>query len=336
MTTQILSGLKAGDGAAPVTESPTLDGGLVRKLAEVMSAVGRVPKRGRNTFHGYDYATEADIVELVRQEMARRHVMLIPSVVKHERIETGKATKTGGFYCLTILTMCFTFYDGESGQSIASEWMGAGWDAEDKGLFKAMTGAEKYFLMKTFLLPTGDDPERDKRKPEATPKVQAASAPQIIGASAVQRPVGPNGGDSGTPRSPREFDVDGKPKWMGRDGDGRLLNELPRPPHVNPYTGEEYPPLPPGSYYVWKYEHDDHGWHHGWISTTGDTGLSALEVKTKRDIGEMLQAAAESKKPVALRYNDRNWVTTIDWYVPTIHGKSEPIEPALIADDIPF
>ena len=36
-------------------------GALAKKLAEVMAAVERVPKRGRNDFHKYDYATEADI-----------------------------------------------------------------------------------------------------------------------------------------------------------------------------------------------------------------------------------------------------------------------------------
>ena len=43
----------------------------------------------------------------------------------------------------------------------------------DKGLYKAITGANKYFLFKLFQIETGDDPERDtapvaQEAPQAT------------------------------------------------------------------------------------------------------------------------------------------------------------------------
>lgn len=131
---------------------------LVKKLAAVMKAVHHVPKRGRNTFHNYDYATEADIVATVRQELADRDVMLIPGIGTQTREPVGEK---GEF--LTTLEMDFTFMDGESGETLTKAWRGAGSDKGDKGLYKAMTGAEKYFLLKTFLIPTGDDPERDSK-----------------------------------------------------------------------------------------------------------------------------------------------------------------------------
>jgi hypothetical protein len=135
---------------------------LVSKLAAVMAAVERVPKRGRNEFHRYDYATEADIVSVVRQELASRKVMLVPSVQNHERHDiTTKKNERGD--PLTVLHMTFTFYDGDSGESIVMPWLGVGQDGGDKGVYKAMTGGEKYFLMKTFLMPTGDDPENDSK-----------------------------------------------------------------------------------------------------------------------------------------------------------------------------
>ena len=43
-----------------------------------------------------------------------------------------------------------------------AEWAGSGDDPADKGLYSAYTGAVKYFLMKAFLIPTGDDPEADE------------------------------------------------------------------------------------------------------------------------------------------------------------------------------
>jgi hypothetical protein len=47
----------------------------------------------------------------------------------------------------------------------------------DKGVYKALTGSEKYFLMKAFLIPTGDDPEKeskDERKEVKQEQRQAA------------------------------------------------------------------------------------------------------------------------------------------------------------------
>jgi hypothetical protein len=147
-----------------VNEANQTPRGLIRKLAEVMAAVERVPKRGHNDFHRYDYATEADIVAVVRQELAKRQIMLIPQVNSHERIELGNNKKGDPQHPVTLLHMTFTFVDGETGETEQRTWMGSGQDGGDKGLYKAMTGAAKYFLMKTFLMPTGDDPERVSAK----------------------------------------------------------------------------------------------------------------------------------------------------------------------------
>jgi hypothetical protein len=135
---------------------------LVVKLAEVMAAVERIPKRGRNEFHKYDYATEADIASTVRAELAKRGVMLIPSIVGEQRHPVGEKGSV-----LTVLEMEMEFLDGESSQSIKKPWRGYGTDKEDKGGYKAMTGGEKYFLLKTFLMPTGDDPEQDEKPAQA-------------------------------------------------------------------------------------------------------------------------------------------------------------------------
>lgn len=140
----------------PLSAPPALS--LVSKLAAVMAAVERIPKRGRNDFHKYDYATEADIAATVRAELAARNIMLIPSIVGESRHSVGEK---GSW--LTVLEMEMEFLDGDSGVSITKRWRGYGTDKEDKGGYKAMTGGEKYFLLKTFLMPTGDDPERDDK-----------------------------------------------------------------------------------------------------------------------------------------------------------------------------
>lgn len=145
---------------------------LVKKLADVMKEVERIPKRGRNEFHKYDYATEADIVSAVRAELSKRSIVLIPAIVGESRHQVGEKGSV-----LTVLEMEMEFLDGESGESIKKPWRGYGSDKEDKGGYKAMTGGEKYFLLKTFLMPTGDDPEADEQ-PRTRQAARSSRQPQ--------------------------------------------------------------------------------------------------------------------------------------------------------------
>lgn len=148
---------------------------LVRKMAEVMGEVDRVRKNGRNAFHNYDYATEADIVEAVREGLSKRAVMMLPSITKTEWTQVTRAK--GGTERLCTLTVRFTFHDGDSGEEMAIEVLGEGQDAGDKATYKAFTGATKYALLKTFLIPTGDDPEADDDEPRHKSKPHVPSVP---------------------------------------------------------------------------------------------------------------------------------------------------------------
>lgn len=172
---------------------PTETISLANKLAEVMAAVSRVPKRGRNSFHGYDYATEADIAEAVRHELAERHIVLIPEVTGIDHRDLGLNKKQEPKDPLTILHMTFTFYDGETGEAITKPWIGVGQDGGDKGAYKAMTGAAKYFLMKAFLLPTGDDPEHDSKDDKTAVREREKATVKPSAAEKKTRPTVPAG-----------------------------------------------------------------------------------------------------------------------------------------------
>jgi hypothetical protein len=148
-----------------------------------MAAVERIPKNGRNEFHKYDYATEADIVAAIRGELASRGVMLIPSIVDEQRHPVGEKGSV-----LTVLSMQMEFRDADSNESIVKPWRGYGTDKEDKGGYKAMTGGEKYYMLKTFLIPTGDDPESDDTThPQARANQRAAAERRPIPQAPVQR-----------------------------------------------------------------------------------------------------------------------------------------------------
>ncbi len=139
------------------TEAPARS--LVKKLAEIMGEVERVPKNGRNNAQGYDYVMEADILDAVRGGMAKRSLVMFPSVVDSKWGEL--LTKSGGKLRLCTSTVCFTIEDGDSGETRSLNMLGEGTDQGDKASYKAATGAEKYALLKLFMISTGDDPERD-------------------------------------------------------------------------------------------------------------------------------------------------------------------------------
>ncbi len=139
---------------------------LFKKLAEVMGEVGYVEKRGWNDFQKYKYVTEADLIEAVRGKLTERGVLLLP--------KASSITENGQ---LVHVHMQFLFVDSETGERFETAWIGSGSDKGDKALYKAYTGAVKYFLMKTFLIPTGDDPEAD------TETDRAASGPAPVSRS---------------------------------------------------------------------------------------------------------------------------------------------------------
>lgn len=137
---------------------------LVKKLSEVMKEVKYIQKKGFNAFHKYKYATESDVAEKIREVLAERNVMMIPNMTAHtvrEHINAKGKTE----YIVTV-DMEFKFYDGDTGEEITFNMAGEGQDAGDKAIYKAITGAQKYALMKVFMIPTGDDPEADNEVDE--------------------------------------------------------------------------------------------------------------------------------------------------------------------------
>src|SRR5574340_328981 len=63
--------------------------------------------------------------------------------------------------------------------------IGEGQDRGDKATYKAMTGATKYALLKLFLIPTGDDPEKDEDE-QPTPRARSADAAAKVRAAAAK------------------------------------------------------------------------------------------------------------------------------------------------------
>jgi hypothetical protein len=137
---------------------------LVKKLAQVMKEVSKIPKNGKNSFHNYKYVMESDLVEAVRDKLAERHIFITSCTKGIEVVELSKPNKNGDILPqkIGVLRVDYTFHDGESGETLTMESIGEIDQDGGKGLYKALTGSMKYFLMKNFLVATGDDPEKDE------------------------------------------------------------------------------------------------------------------------------------------------------------------------------
>lgn len=125
------------------------------KIANVMKSIRTVKKNGRNEFNKYDYATEKDLLDEVKPLLLKNGLIIVPSVVDQKR--TGD---------IATVKVEFTLVDIDSGEELKTTFYGEGQDKGDKAVYKAYTGAVKYYLMKTFMIPTGDDPEADEEADE--------------------------------------------------------------------------------------------------------------------------------------------------------------------------
>lgn len=150
---------------------------LVKKLCRIMAAVDHIEKKGRNLSQGYDFARESDITHALREQFAKENVFMLPDVVE-ATYATGQTAK-GNAKRLCTLKVKFTFEDGDTGETRSFHGMGEAEDTGDKASNKAITAAVKYGLLKSFLIPTGDDTENDPKpeKPAAKPQPPAPPKP---------------------------------------------------------------------------------------------------------------------------------------------------------------
>ena len=135
---------------------------LAAAKCAVMAQVGWVKKTGENKFHRYKYASEADLNAALQTAMSEHGLAMAPTKCGLSRNE-GPKTRKGVAQWLTEGVMTYTLLH-TSGVSETIEVWGSGIDGEDKGAYKAMTGALKYALRQAFLIPTGDDPDADRRE----------------------------------------------------------------------------------------------------------------------------------------------------------------------------
>jgi len=133
---------------------------LYQKLALMIRDAKAIPKRGWNNFHKYHYATHADVMEQTAELCGRYGVVVIQRPLTDTLEVIQRPTKNEGATFVTRLHFKYTIVNADNPtETIESIQIGEGADTGDKGIYKASTGADKYFWFRLLQISTGDDPE---------------------------------------------------------------------------------------------------------------------------------------------------------------------------------
>lgn len=125
-------------------------------LRKVLAEKGILQKGSTNDYDHYKYFSEAQYKKLFTELFSMHGLELTTSITDVKEFSGTTKMPFG-----RIITMMITLTDSETGWSESSYSIGEGIDKGDKSIYKAMTGALKYYFANTFIVATGDDPETE-------------------------------------------------------------------------------------------------------------------------------------------------------------------------------
>lgn len=125
-------------------------------LRKSLKEMGILPKGGKNDYDHYSYFSEAQYKDLFTGLFSANMLELKFDEVEYSTFDGPEKQANG-----RMPKIQFTLYDVETGFYESTTITGEGIDKGDKAGYKAYTGALKYYLANTFMVATGDDPEKD-------------------------------------------------------------------------------------------------------------------------------------------------------------------------------
>jgi hypothetical protein len=133
----------------------------------VMKEVGYVQKQKKGTLK-YSYAGEAALIAALRPAMINHNITMQST---YPTVEFGAFTTNKGYVMNSARVHGeFTFTHAPTETNIVVRAIGEGMDTGDKAIYKAMTGAFKYALRQTFVIETGDDPDKERQEETTEPE----------------------------------------------------------------------------------------------------------------------------------------------------------------------
>ena len=142
---------------------------LFQKLESITNEIGFVSKNlkvvtNARSGQGYQAVSEVDVLESVKPLEMKYGVFSYPferEIVESDVIETEQNGYTKRQFYMRLKTIYRFVNVDNSEEFIDVTTYGDGIDSGDKATGKAMTYADKYALMKTYKISTGEDPDKD-------------------------------------------------------------------------------------------------------------------------------------------------------------------------------
>jgi len=133
---------------------------LLEKLLAIQQGIDQLFKDDFNEFSKYSYVSSEAALRAIRPLMNEYKLLLEPCIRSHKMERPAHDSKT----VFTELEIDFVWIDVETGETRVVPFYAQGTDTSgEKGVGKALTYAEKYFLLKYFHIPTEkDDPDNGK------------------------------------------------------------------------------------------------------------------------------------------------------------------------------
>ena len=150
---------------------------IYQKMVAVRQAVPYLQKAANGP--QYQYVSSSQTVSAVR-DLLNEHGIFLKTEMLEQQLTEFKTAK-GALQFMTVIKMRFTWINAENPEEqIVTLWEGQGVDNGEKGIGKAATYAEKYFILKTFNIPTDkDDPDAYQAKVEESKPEPKATQTQI-------------------------------------------------------------------------------------------------------------------------------------------------------------
>lgn len=125
-------------------------------LRKLLKEKGILKKGAKNDYDNYKYFSEAQYKELFTELFSKCKLELKFNEIEYTTFE-GTTKQANG----RMPKLEFTLFDAETGFYENTTITGEAIDKGDKAGYKAYTGALKYYLANTFMVATGDDPEKE-------------------------------------------------------------------------------------------------------------------------------------------------------------------------------
>lgn len=124
---------------------------LYQKISAVMKDVDYLQKDDKIEFKATKYKaiSEEKVTSAVRASLIKHGLVILPVEQNHSREGS-----------LSTVDTKYKIVDVDTGQYEIIVSSGTGADTQDKGVGKAMTYSYKYLLLRTFAIPTGEDPDK--------------------------------------------------------------------------------------------------------------------------------------------------------------------------------